>query len=50
MPCVAYELPAAITFGPGDFELAHMVDEHITVAEVAQAGEIYARATLELLG
>ncbi|MEV4419933.1 M20/M25/M40 family metallo-hydrolase [Patulibacter sp. NPDC049589] len=42
--------PAAITFGPGDFELAHMVDEHISVAEVAQAGEIYARATLELLG
>lgn len=41
--------PAAITFGPGDFELAHMVDEHIAIAEVAEAAEIYARATLELL-
>jgi acetylornithine deacetylase/succinyl-diaminopimelate desuccinylase-like protein len=41
--------PATITFGPGDFELAHTVDEHIELAEVAQAAEIYARATLELL-
>ena len=41
--------PAAITFGPGDFELAHMVDEHIAIAEVAEAAEIYARATAELL-
>ena len=36
--------PAAITFGPGDFELAHTVDEHIAIAEVAEAAEIYARA------
>lgn len=41
--------PAAITFGPGDFELAHTVDEHIPLAEVAEAAEIYAHATLELL-
>jgi len=41
--------PAAITFGPGDFELAHQVDEHIPIAEVAEAAEIYARATLRLL-
>lgn len=41
--------PAAITFGPGDFELAHTVDEHIPIAEVAEAAEIYAKATLELL-
>ena len=41
--------PAAITFGPGDFELAHMVDEHIAIAEVAEASEIYAKATTELL-
>jgi acetylornithine deacetylase/succinyl-diaminopimelate desuccinylase-like protein len=41
--------PAAITFGPGDFELAHMVDEHIAIAEVAVASEIYAKATTELL-
>jgi acetylornithine deacetylase/succinyl-diaminopimelate desuccinylase-like protein len=41
--------PAAITFGPGDFELAHVVDEHIPIAEVAQAAEVYAHATLALL-
>ena len=41
--------PACITFGPGDFELAHAVDEHISVREVAQAARIYARAVLELL-
>lgn len=42
--------PAAITFGPGDFSQAHVVDEHIAIAEVAEAGEIYARAALRLLG
>jgi succinyl-diaminopimelate desuccinylase len=41
--------PACIVFGPGDFELAHAVDEHISVKEVAQAARIYARAVLELL-
>ncbi|HEY1277698.1 MAG TPA: M20/M25/M40 family metallo-hydrolase [Thermoleophilaceae bacterium] len=41
--------PAAITFGPGDFHLAHQVDEHIDIAEVTQAAEIYATATMELL-
>ena len=35
--------PAAITFGPGDFEQAHTVDEHIAIADVAEAAEIYAR-------
>ncbi|MFN8216007.1 MAG: M20/M25/M40 family metallo-hydrolase [Solirubrobacterales bacterium] len=44
-----YDAPATITFGPGDFELAHTVDEHIPIAEVAEAAEIYAAATLELL-
>ena len=38
-----------ITFGPGDFELAHAVDEHIALADVAEAAEIYAAATLTLL-
>lgn len=41
--------PAAITFGPGDFEQAHAVDEHIELAEVAKAAEIYARAARALL-
>lgn len=45
-----FSRPAAITFGPGDFELAHTVDEHIPVAEVAEAAEIYTNATLRLLG
>jgi succinyl-diaminopimelate desuccinylase len=44
-----YDVPTTITFGPGDFELAHTVDEHIPLAEVAEAAEIYATATLDLL-
>lgn len=44
-----YQTPTVITFGPGDFEQAHAVDEHIALAEVAQAAEIYARATADLL-
>jgi acetylornithine deacetylase/succinyl-diaminopimelate desuccinylase-like protein len=45
-----FGVPAAITFGPGDFEQAHAVDEHIAIAEVATAAEIYARATRALVG
>lgn len=41
--------PTVITFGPGDFEQAHQVDEHIRVAEVAEAADIYARTILSLL-
>jgi len=41
--------PACIVFGPGDFEQAHVVDEHISVSEVAEAARIYAQAVLELL-
>jgi acetylornithine deacetylase len=44
-----YGAPAVITFGPGDFEQAHAVDEHIRLADVAEAAEIYAAATLTLL-
>jgi succinyl-diaminopimelate desuccinylase len=44
-----YSHPAVITFGPGDFEQAHSVDEHITLAEVATAADVYAHATLALL-
>jgi acetylornithine deacetylase/succinyl-diaminopimelate desuccinylase-like protein len=44
-----FDAPATITFGPGDFELAHTVDEHIPIAEVAEAAEIYTMATLDLL-
>jgi len=45
-----FGVPAAITFGPGDFEQAHAVDEHIAIAEVAKASEIYLSATRALLG
>jgi succinyl-diaminopimelate desuccinylase len=44
-----FETPTVITFGPGDFEQAHAVDEHIALAEVAEAAEIYARASADLL-
>jgi acetylornithine deacetylase/succinyl-diaminopimelate desuccinylase-like protein len=44
-----FGVPAAITFGPGDFEQAHAVDEHIAIAEVATAAEIYAHATRALV-
>jgi acetylornithine deacetylase/succinyl-diaminopimelate desuccinylase-like protein len=44
-----FGVPAAITFGPGDFEQAHTVDEHIAIAEVARAAEIYARAARVLV-
>jgi succinyl-diaminopimelate desuccinylase len=45
-----FGIPAAITFGPGDFEQAHAVDEHIKIAEVTRASEIYVRATRALVG
>jgi succinyl-diaminopimelate desuccinylase len=44
-----FQTPAVITFGPGDFELAHAVDEHIAISEIAEAAEIYARVSAELL-
>lgn len=44
-----YGVPAAITFGPGDFDQAHSVDEHIEIAEVARAAEIYGLAARMLL-
>jgi acetylornithine deacetylase/succinyl-diaminopimelate desuccinylase-like protein len=45
-----YSTPATITFGPGDFEQAHQVDEHIALEEVRIAADVYALATLKLLG
>ena len=44
-----YSTTAVITFGPGDFENAHAIDEHIKLTDVAEAAEIYAAATLTLL-
>jgi acetylornithine deacetylase/succinyl-diaminopimelate desuccinylase-like protein len=45
-----FGVPAAITFGPGEFEQAHSVDECIAIDEVSKAAEIYAQATQALLG
>ena len=44
-----FQTPAVITFGPGDFEQAHAVDEHIAIADVTAAARVYAAATLDLL-
>jgi acetylornithine deacetylase/succinyl-diaminopimelate desuccinylase-like protein len=41
--------PSAITFGPGDFDQAHGVDERIEIAEVAKAATVYAQAARTLL-
>jgi acetylornithine deacetylase/succinyl-diaminopimelate desuccinylase-like protein len=41
--------PAAITFGAGEFDQAHAVDEHVPIAEVVKAAEIYRRALGSLL-
>ena len=32
-----------VILGPGDLAQAHVVDEHILIAEVVQAAEIYSR-------
>jgi succinyl-diaminopimelate desuccinylase len=45
-----FGVPAAITFGPGEFEQAHSVDESIAIDEVSKASEIYAQAARTLLG
>jgi acetylornithine deacetylase/succinyl-diaminopimelate desuccinylase-like protein len=44
-----FDTPAVITFGPGEFEQAHAVDEHVEIEQVARAAEIYAMATRTLL-
>jgi acetylornithine deacetylase/succinyl-diaminopimelate desuccinylase-like protein len=41
--------PAVITFGPGHFEQAHTVDEHISLDEVREAAMIYMEAMKTLL-
>jgi succinyl-diaminopimelate desuccinylase len=41
--------PAVITFGPGHFEQAHAVDEHISLAEVRDAAQIYMESMKALL-
>jgi succinyl-diaminopimelate desuccinylase len=44
-----YGEPAVITYGPGDFEQAHAPDEHVRIADVAQAADVFALACQRLL-
>jgi putative selenium metabolism hydrolase len=39
-----------VGFGPGDPDQAHTVDEHVRLADVYAAAEVYAQLALELLG
>jgi putative selenium metabolism hydrolase len=39
-----------VGFGPGDPRVAHTVDEHVVLADVVVAAEVYAQLATELLG
>jgi acetylornithine deacetylase/succinyl-diaminopimelate desuccinylase-like protein len=39
-----------VGFGPGDPRQAHTADEHIRLADVYAAAEVYARLAAELVG
>ena len=39
-----------VGFGPGDPRHAHTTDEHVRLADVTAAAEVYARMAMELLG
>jgi putative selenium metabolism hydrolase len=40
----------SVGFGPGDPRCAHTADEHVRLADVHAAAEVYARLAIELLG
>lgn len=43
------ELGRVVLVGPGDIEVAHSVDEHITIAELHRGIDLYVRLATELL-
>lgn len=43
------DAPAVITFGPGEFDQSHAIDEHVRISEVVEAARIYARVAIDLL-
>ena len=42
--------PAAVTFGPGEFRMAHAADERLATKQLVDCARIYALAALELVG
>lgn len=42
--------PPSVTFGPGEFHMAHAADERLATRELADCARIYALTALELLG
>lgn len=42
--------PSTVTFGPGEFRVAHTPDEHVSIEQLTNAARIYALTAAELLG
>lgn len=42
--------PSSVTFGPGEFRMAHAANENLEIKQLVDCTKIYALAALELLG
>lgn len=40
----------SVIYGPGDFSVAHKIDEWVTVSELEKASRIYASIAMEVAG